>query len=43
MPLTTLDPVTALIVVDLQGGVVAIPGLEPSAASVASTSSSTPY
>ena len=34
MPLTTLDPVTAIIVVDLQAGVVAIPGLEPSAASV---------
>ncbi len=35
MPITTLDPVTALIVVDLQGGVVSVPiPLEPSAASV---------
>ena len=35
MPVTTLDPVTALIVVDLQGGVIGIPiPLEPSAASV---------
>lgn len=35
MPVTTLDPATALIVVDLQGGVIGIPiTLEPSAASV---------
>jgi nicotinamidase-related amidase len=35
MPVTTLDPVTALLVVDLQVGVVGIPmSLEPSAASV---------
>ena len=35
MPVTALDPVTALIVVDLQRGVVAVPvPLEPSAASV---------
>jgi nicotinamidase-related amidase len=35
MPVTTLDPHTALIVVDLQGGIVGVPiPLEPSAASV---------
>ena len=35
MPVTTLDPVSALIVVDLQGGIVSVPvPLEPSAASV---------
>jgi nicotinamidase-related amidase len=35
MPITTLDPITALIVVDLQRGIVGVPmPLEPSAASV---------
>jgi nicotinamidase-related amidase len=37
MPVTTLDPVTALIVVDLQKGVVAMP-IEPSPASVVENS-----
>ena len=31
MPLTTLDPKTALIVIDLQKGIVALPGVHPTA------------
>lgn len=32
MPVTTLDPTTALVVIDLQAGIVAMPGLAPHSA-----------
>jgi len=38
MPLTTLDPQTALIVIDLQKGIVAMPTTHPTAAVVANSS-----